>query len=128
MALALAATQSSERGSATVILKSARREVRIDHFFLETARGRTTMPSELTRGLLTVANSRWTGEATISDGHKVRISVTPQGTNFDFALSATPATDITKWGIAIEAKPDEYFTGLMERVVDGPQQASWAPG
>src|SRR5262249_125272 len=25
-------------------------------------------------------------------------------------------------------QPDEYFTGLMERVVDGPQQASWASG
>jgi alpha-glucosidase (family GH31 glycosyl hydrolase) len=44
------------------------------------------------------------------------------------SLSATPAADITKWGMAIEAAPDEYFTGLMERVVDGPQAKSWASG
>lgn len=31
-------------------------------------------------------------------------------------------------GISIECGEDEYFTGLAERVVDGPQQASWAPG
>src|SRR5215813_10528598 len=126
--LALAAPQSSERDPATVILKTPHREVRIDHLFFETARGRTSLPPELTRGVLTVANGRWTGEAMTADGHRVRLTITPQGTNFDFSMSATPAADITKWGIAIDAKPDEYFTGLMERVVDGPQQASWATG
>ena len=128
MVLALAAPQSSERDLATVILKTSRRAVRLDHFFFETARDRTALPSELTRGVRTVENRRWTGEAAAADGHRVRLTVTPQGTNFDFSLSATPAGDITKWGIAIDARPDEYFTGLMERVVDGPQQASWAPG
>jgi alpha-D-xyloside xylohydrolase len=126
--LALAATQSSGRDPATVILKTPRRAVQIDHFFLETARGRTPLPSELTHGELTVSNRRWTSEAMTADGHRVRLIITPQGTNFDFSMSATPAADITKWGITIDAKPDEYFTGLMERVVDGPQQASWAPG
>lgn len=43
-------------------------------------------------------------------------------------LSAKPDTDIVKWGLSIDARPDEYYTGLMERVVDGPQAASWAPG
>jgi alpha-D-xyloside xylohydrolase len=126
--LALAATQSSGRDPASVILKTPRRAVQIDHFFFETARGRTPLPSELTHGELTVSNRRWTGEAMTADGHRVRLTITPQGTNFDFSMSATPAADITKWGIAIDAKPDEYFTGLMERVVDGPQQASWATG
>ncbi|MGN6554691.1 MAG: glycoside hydrolase family 31 protein, partial [Verrucomicrobiota bacterium] len=32
-----------------------------------------------------------------------------------------------KWGVAVQADDSEYFTGLMERVVDGPQQTSWAP-
>jgi alpha-D-xyloside xylohydrolase len=36
--------------------------------------------------------------------------------------------DIVRGGFAVPAVDDEYFTGLMERVVDGPQQASWAPG
>jgi alpha-D-xyloside xylohydrolase len=128
IALALAATQSTNREPATVILKTARREVRIDQLFFETAQGRTPVPPELTRGVVTVANRRWSNEATTPDGHKVRLTITPQGTNFDFSMTATPAADITKWGIAIDTKADEYFTGLMERVVDGPQQASWAPG
>jgi alpha-glucosidase (family GH31 glycosyl hydrolase) len=126
--LALSTPQSTERNGAAVVLQTPRRTVRIDHLYFETARGRTTIPSELTRGIASIANRKWTGEATTADGHRIRLSITPQGTNFGLSLTATPAADITKWGLAIEAKPDEYFTGLMERVVDGPQQASWAPG
>src|SRR5262249_17849969 len=28
---------------------------------------------------------------------------------------------------SLQSESDEYYTGLMERTVDGPQQASWAP-
>jgi len=126
--LAVAAQQSAERDSATVILKSPRRAVRIDHIFLDTARGRTQLPPELTRGVLTVTNRPWSGDAMMADGHRVRLAITPQRMHFDVSIGATPAGDITQWGIAIDAAPDEYFTGLMERVIDGPQQASWAPG
>ena len=38
-----------------------------------------------------------------------------------------PATGILSWGLAVNARTDEYFTGLMERVVDGLQANSWAP-
>ena len=31
-------------------------------------------------------------------------------------------------GVHIDTRKEEFSTGLMERVVDGPQQASWAPG
>jgi alpha-glucosidase (family GH31 glycosyl hydrolase) len=62
----------------------------------------------------------------MSDGRTVKVSVVPQGENFTIEFRAKPDADITKWGLAIAAAPDEYFTGLMERVVDGPQQASWA--
>jgi alpha-glucosidase (family GH31 glycosyl hydrolase) len=64
----------------------------------------------------------------MADGHLVGISVAPQGNNFIISLSARPANDIVKWGLAINASAEEYFTGAMERVVDGPQAASWAPG
>ena len=60
------------------------------------------------------------------DGRVVKISVKPDGNDFSIRLSATPDADIVKWGLAVDAAPEEYFTGLMERVVDGPQQASWA--
>jgi len=126
--LVLAAQQSGERDSAAVIVKTTRRTVRIDHFFFETARGRTLLPSELTHGVLTVTNRPWTGDVMTADGHTVRLAITPQAANVDVSITATPAADVTRWGLAIDAQPDEYFTGLMERVVDGPQQASWAPG
>src|SRR5215831_10935434 len=107
--LALAATQSSRRNPATVILKTPRRAVQIDHFFFETARGRTPLPTELTHSVLTVSNRRWTGEAMTADGHKVRLTITPQGTNFDFSMSATPAADITKWGFRYRRQARRVF-------------------
>src|SRR6185369_11349791 len=96
--------------------------VRLDQFFFETASGRTTLPA-LPNGVVTVSG-RALNQTMTADGHNIRLSISPQGGNFNISLSATPAADITKWGMAIEAGPDEYFTGLMERVVDGPQQAS----
>jgi len=67
----------------------------------------------------------------MADGRVVRVSVTRRSGNpetFDVALNARPDTDVVRWGFAIDANASEYFTGLMERVVDGPQQRSWAPG
>jgi alpha-glucosidase (family GH31 glycosyl hydrolase) len=58
----------------------------------------------------------------------VTIAVEPQGDDFAIRVSAQPDDGILKWGLSISAGEEEYFTGLMERVVDGPQQASWAPG
>jgi len=122
MVLALASPpQSTERDGAIVLLQTPRRAVQIDHLFFETASGRTQLPSELTRGVTTVSNRQWSGETRTADGHRIRLAITPRAGNFAFSMTASPATDITKWGLAIESKPDEYFTGLMERVVDGPQ-------
>jgi alpha-glucosidase (family GH31 glycosyl hydrolase) len=64
----------------------------------------------------------------MTDGRVVRLSVRPEGKDFIIRLSAQPDSDIIKWGLAVDAAGDEYYTGLMERVVDGPQSASWAPG
>ena len=65
-------------------------------------------------------------ETNMPDGRMVKISVKPDGNDFSIRFSATPDADIVRWGLAVDAAPEEYFTGLMERVVDGPQQASWA--
>ena len=43
-------------------------------------------------------------------------------------LSAQPSAGITKWGLSIETGKDEFFTGIMERLVDGPQQLTWSAG
>src|SRR6186997_1197189 len=114
------------RGGAT---GAASRALMLDGMFYETAAGRVALPQELTaRAPATIGTGRWTGEIRMPDGRLVRLSVSPQGGAFTVALNATPAEGVIRWGLAVEALQDEYYTGLMERVVDGPQQASWAPG
>ena len=106
-------------------LESSRARLRLDGFFYETASGRTVLPSFKAP---TIRNRSWTGKTTLADGRIVSLMVTPRNGNFVIRLSAETATDIVKWGMTIDSRSDEYYTGLMERVVDGPQAASWAPG
>jgi len=101
------------------------RALRLDGLFLETDKGRTSLPAELA---MTSQGRRLAGKATLADGRVVTVSVTPQGRDFVVRLKAQPDADVVKWGLAVDAGKNEYFTGLMERVVDGPQQTSWAPG
>jgi alpha-glucosidase (family GH31 glycosyl hydrolase) len=126
------------QATATVVLRATglkprgqgadSRSLRLDGLFYETARGRTPLPAGLTAGPGGTGNQRLGGQARMPDGRTVTLSVVPDGTNFTIRLGARPDSDIIKWGIAVDAGADEYFTGLMERVVDGPQTASWAPG
>jgi alpha-glucosidase (family GH31 glycosyl hydrolase) len=123
-----------ERSSAALVLRSDQLDARserkdrsllLDGFFYETKGGeRFPLPAELTAR----ARDRGASEAKMPDGRAVRLSVEREGDDFLLRMSAAPASDIAKWGLSIEAAPDEYYTGLMERVVDGPQAASWAPG
>ena len=99
----------------------------VDGLFVETAQGRTTLPPELTQPPPPGASS-WTNRATLADGRVVSLSIGRQGDRMTLSLTAQPATGVIRWGLSIHAARDEYFTGLMERVVDGPQRASWAPG
>lgn len=50
------------------------------------------------------------------------------GKALTFNLEAQPNTDILGWGFSLDAERGEYFTGLFERTVDGPQSNSWAQG
>jgi alpha-D-xyloside xylohydrolase len=124
------------RGSAAGTVVLASRHVRggsisLDGVFFETAQGRTAV-------MLQAQGQRPGAQATTPAGasqyvaqigtRTITVSATPDGAHFHIRLRAQPADDITRWGFAIDAARDEYFTGLMERVVDGPQQASWAPG
>jgi len=101
----------------------------LDGIYYETERGRVYLPARLTAlsGEAT-ADRVYSAQTTMPEVGTVKVSVTPAGHNFILKLSADPSANIIKWGFAIEAHADEYFTGLMERTVDGPQQASWAPG
>ncbi|HEY5443679.1 MAG TPA: hypothetical protein VIJ87_04250, partial [Pyrinomonadaceae bacterium] len=89
--------------------------------FFETANGRVEIP------VLNLDASVGSIDVT-AGGHKITVSFKPQGRDFKVTLKAQPDSDITKWGLAITSSPTEYYTGLMERVVDGPQAKSWATG
>ncbi len=102
--------------------------VRIDGIHYETAAGRVVLPAGLTGGDRTVSGARWKVRSTTADGRTVTVAVEPEGGDFVLRMEARPDTGILGWGLSISAADREYFTGLMERVVDGPQQASWAPG
>jgi alpha-D-xyloside xylohydrolase len=94
-------------------------------FYYETEAGRISLPVQL-EAKKQGTKSEW--QAKTSDGRTASLAVIPDGDNYALRLSAQPAEGIIKWGFHIISEKDEYFTGLMERVVDGPQQASWAPG
>jgi alpha-D-xyloside xylohydrolase len=116
--------QVASQGSITLqSINLKNRFLKIDGLFFETASGRATIPIINT----TITAKARTIEADVA-GHKITISVQPQGSNFNLSLTAQPNTDITKWGIAIDSTSNEYYTGLMERVIDGPQARSWAQG
>ena len=98
----------------------------VDEIFYETSEGRftvTSAPLIVGRG-----KSSSTGRGVMADGRKVEMNVTAEEDVFRIQMRASPAEGIIRWGFAMDAKREEYFTGLMERTVDGPQQASWAPG
>ena len=68
---------------------------------------------------------------TLEEGKKVYLSVTEKKDDLHFDLtldSIREGIQPRKWLLNISAHPEEYFTGLLERVVDGPQSKSWAPG
>jgi alpha-D-xyloside xylohydrolase len=100
--------------------------LRLDDLYLETAGERIPLPDELfaevRRGVAHDATTQ------MADKRTIRLAIEPRGDHYVLSLSARPDADIVKWELDVHADPREYFTGLMERVVDGPQEASWATG
>ena len=99
----------------------------LDGFFYETATGRTILPATFS-GRVSTRSQTWNRQTRMPDGRIIRLLVGRQGSNFLIRLDSKPEAGIVKWGLTIDSLDDEYFTGLMERVVDGRQAASWAPG
>ena len=133
-----AASSGQRENQASLVLRSdnlaARgqsadaRSLLLDGLFYETAAGRVVLPAGLTAKSQSIRDRQWQSQARMADGRTVTASARPEGSNFIIRLSAQPDAGILKWGLAVDAGKEEYFTGLMERVVDGPQSASWAPG
>ncbi|HER08866.1 MAG TPA: alpha-glucosidase [Bacteroides sp.] len=64
-------------------------------------------------------------------GMKVMLQVTEKQDEIDFSLKLEISGDQkmpVKWFLNAAASDDEYFTGVFERVVDGPQNESWRKG
>ena len=96
---------------------------RLSGLFYETSDlQRTVLPARL----ITEAQSKGMSEARMPDGRIVKLAIAPDGKHFNVRLTSEPDTGICRWGMALAADRQEHFTGLMERVVDGPQAASWA--
>ena len=57
------------------------------------------------------------------------ISMNIERTSMGFEVSLTSSRgDIERWGVNLSLDPDEFITGLTERVVDGVQFDSWKEG
>ena len=72
------------------------------------------------------ADGGWTVQ--MPDGRTITVSISREQDNFNISFKAQPDAGILKWGLSIDSTEREYYTGLMERVVDGPQAKSWAAG
>jgi alpha-D-xyloside xylohydrolase len=67
----------------------------------------------------------------INTDDKVELLVKNIKTEVSFKLNLVAKDNhkkAQKWFINIKASDDEYFTGLLERVVDGDQNKSWSKG
>ncbi len=65
----------------------------------------------------------------VLDGNKeIKLTFTNNLNECKIQLETVGIENITKWGFSIQASKDEYFTGMMERVIDGEQRLSWQPG
>ena len=118
---------------ATLILPSAKlrftRALRLHSLFYEIGRTRIyPTKQQFSTPASGVPASGWTKTVEMPDGRKITVAVTRDQDNFNVTFKAQPDADIGKWGISIDSTPQEYYTGLMERVVDGPQAKSWATG
>lgn len=71
--------------------------------------------------------NHFTAEWNIAD-KKVTITIDKKDEAYRYTFHAEPSSGITGWGMSLHSTPDEYFTGLFERVVDGPQADSWKEG
>jgi alpha-D-xyloside xylohydrolase len=113
-------------GAAALTIPLESGTLRLDGLYYQTEQGRTMLPAEIAA---TSSSARVEGRVTMPDGRNVTVTLEPEGDgHVGVRLTALPAEGITGWGFALESAPDEYYTGIMERVVDGPQAASWRVG
>jgi alpha-glucosidase (family GH31 glycosyl hydrolase) len=75
--------------------------------------------------MLAEAKRQGSSQMKTPDGRTITLCIKPEANDYAVILSAEPDAGIIRWNMAVDASVKEYFTGLMERVVDGPQAKSW---
>lgn len=126
--------QSTETGAKLVIplpgsenkAKRSAADLKLFNLSYETASGKISFPGSL----MTKWHANGTSRATArtEDGRNLTLTSERQGSNYDVRITVQPNLGVTRWNFSFDCTQDEYFTGLMERLVDGPQQESWKPG
>jgi alpha-glucosidase (family GH31 glycosyl hydrolase) len=94
--------------------------------FLETKQGKLLLkgtPSDISK-----TKNGLTAVWSFDKGKKVTVSFTKDKDLFRINFKAAGIKDVNQWGLSLPAEKNEYFTGLMERTVDGNQVLSWTPG
>lgn len=94
--------------------------------FFETEQGRFQFGGKPS-AMLTSANLDFY-EWALDGGKSAKLNFEHEGNTYKITLTTEGFDKIIKWGFAVNAVNDEYFTGIMERVVDGEQKLSWEPG
>jgi alpha-D-xyloside xylohydrolase len=62
------------------------------------------------------------------EDHVISLRIEKKEDYYALALESDSSAAIDKWGFWLHAAENEYYTGLMERVVDGHQSLSWRKG
>ena len=87
------------------------RSLKLDGLFYETAQGVTLLPPQFSAVLQN--ETQLERRAQLGDGRVVTLRVKSDGKDFNVRLAAEPGSGIVRWGVAVEALNDEYYTGLM---------------
>lgn len=94
--------------------------------FFETKNGKVQITGE-PAGVLK-SDQLSTFEWQFDGNKKAKLKFSKEFNSYRIELETTGFEPITKWGFSVRAAKEEFFTGIMERVVDGPQVLSWSPG
>ena len=101
-------------------------DLRLFDLSYETGSGKITLPVSLT--------AKWRADGNVKasarnrDGRTITLTSERHGSNYDLRITAGPNTGINRWAFSFDCAGGEYLTGLMERLVDGPQQETWKAG
>lgn len=94
--------------------------------FLETRQGKFYLKDAPLN--ISISKNNFSAVWSFDGEKKVTVSFIKDKDSYHIDFKASGFDNILQWGFSLGASGDEYFTGLMERTVDGEQKLSWEPG